>query len=281
MPGLFASRFNRAWEDLFFQWLIGRRLVKPQTAADYLRHIRRVCRHAGVTFPELRAHHLEDFLSDPRFSWSTKNLGLISVRLGHRWGADRGFWKRDVDLLDTRLRRKRPKARRGLTMEQAHLALSHAHTEIQKKLVLLGLYQGLRLDEMVSIDTGCWVEDEFGGFKMLILDSKFDKDREVPVHKVLLPHRDLLLGTATTRKQLQKAAHQLREPVGREDLTPQIFRATFGQTHRNLGTERQVIGELLGHAQIDVTTTNYAPVTYLEMRRRQDVLAYHGQIKLW
>lgn len=255
---------NERHIEMFFSWLLGRRQVTRSTATDYVRNLHRVARYSGVSPTDIRFIHIETYLSDPEKKWNTKNLALISVRMFHRWGAVRGYWELDPDLLEIRLRKNRPAAKEGLTLAEARALMAHADTPVRRRLVYPGLFAGLRTSENADLLPSRWTLG-VGGVEMLtIADSKFGKTRKIPVHAALTARREELLATIVTEKVLRKTAREMREDIGRDDLTPQLLRVTFGQTMSDCGTERPVIGEILGHAQTSVTVTNYVPIRLSE-----------------
>lgn len=269
-----ASAIPESLETRFDHWLTGRRLVAETTAADYIRSIRHVARHAGVSVEKIRSHHLDTFLADPHLSWHTKSLRLIATRIWHRWGAERGCWPIEVDLLDTRLRQRPIPDPNALTLPQVFALLQAARSDIERRLVYPGLLAGLRPGEILDLSSARWVIGLSGLQELHVQGKRTSPARRVPVHPVLARLRDDILGVAPSRKDLLAAARGLRDPIGVEDFTPKWLRPTFAQALREADVENVIVGALLGHARLGVTADNYSPPTMAKMGRALQRLPY-------
>lgn len=212
---------------------------------------------------KLRAWDLEAFLASD-YSWHTKNLGLIAVRMWHRWGAERRFWERDPELLDLKLRRQALPAPKALTLDQARLLISLARSPVEKRIVFLGLYAGLRPGEIREVSSKDWFVTAAGEEVIRVQGKRTSPERDVPVHPRLSMARSELVVVAMTRRQMLRVVRGFREPLGVEDFSAKWLRATFGQALQGLGVERDVISALLGHAVGSVTATSYVPVSRQE-----------------
>lgn len=270
------------FEPAYWHWLVNRRMVATTTAVDYLRSIHHVARYAGVLSHLIGSYHLEAFLSDPFISWNTKSLRLISVRMWHRWGAERGHWNKDPELLDIRLPRKPRKAQPALDLDQARLLLGWARTPLEKRVVYSGLYAGLRPAEIKDLSPNQWTV-AFSGEQILTVQGKATSpEREVPVHPFLAPLRDVILSISPSRRQVLRTADRIRAELGIPGFETRWLRRTFARAHRQLGTPQEVIGFYLGHSPSSVTEDPYAPVTLEEAVRHQRKLTYGvDQLPLW
>ena len=244
----------------FRRYLMGRRGVSESSAVDYLRGLRRIARHAGVSLFELRVEHLEELLAEP-LSWQSKNQSMVAFRQFHRWGARRGLWDFDPELEEMRLGRRPRRMQLSLTLDQAAELLEVADDWAERRLVCVGLYTGLRLAEISSLDRHSWVT-RIGGDLALRVHCKGEVEREVPVHHALEELRGEIV-EARHRRHFQRAAIRLRSHLG-VDLTPHTLRRTFGLALSEAGVERDVIGALLGHIPSGVTVTHYVPVRWQE-----------------
>lgn len=258
----------------FALWLTGRRLVASTTAQDYIRSIHHVARHAGVSPVEIHSHHLDAFLADPALSWHTKSLRLIAVRMWHRWGAGRGEWALEPDIIDTRLRHRPVSDPCALTLPQTMALLQAARSDLQRRLVYPGLFAGLRPGEIRDLCAARWVIGLSGSWELRVQGKQTSPPRKVPVHPVLCRLRDDMLSLMPSRKQLLRAARELRDAIDVPDFAPKWLRATFSQALRDVGVERAVIGALLGHSSLGVTTDSYTGVSRAEMAQALARLPY-------
>lgn len=277
----FSHSFSEA-EELFVLWLVGRRLVAQSTADDYIRSIRHVSRHSGVPPEELRAVQVEAFLADPSLSWHTKNLRLIAVRMWHRWGALRGRWPFDPDLLDLRLRKQRPPPTPALTLEQAHLLLSVAKSPVEKRLAYPGLLAGLRPSEKRYLSHDQWFVGIGGWWRLRVQGKKTSPPREVPVHPLLQHHREEILSVGVVSKHaMGSVVKRWRVALDLPEFTLKWTRRTFAQALKEVDVEDAVIAALLGHSRLGVTRDNYLNgVKRTEMERSVRKLPYGGPTQL-
>lgn len=263
-------------DEAFWRYLVGRRGVQETTAYDYLRSVRRLERWTGQPRRVIDMESLERFMMSTKWSWQTRNLTLLSFRHYHRWGAGKGRWDYNLEFDEIRLRKKRVIIKPSLTLAQAVMLLNVAQTPMEQRFVFLGLYQGLRISEIVAVDERAWVPDQDGGVLRLVV--KGGNEREIPVHPELAARRDYILSVPTDIKALRRAVYRLRRFVAEGDnepaMTPHWLRRTFGRTLSGLGVERDVIGALLGHATSSVTVTHYVQVRNDEMRDALNRLHY-------
>lgn len=269
------------YRALFEQYLIHRRQVESSTAYDYLRGLDRIERETGVPPHLLSALVLEDFLASDEIGWSAKNLSLVAARLFHTWGARRGYWKLDPEIPELRLRRQRGRETQPLTLPEAQRVLGLARSPIERRLVYLGLWAGLRLIEITSLQPSWWVVGVGGAEELRVL-GKGSYRRVIPVHVRLAERRAEVLAGAAERRRLMKAMRRLQELSGIEHLSTRTLRRTFAERLSRAGVERDVIGALLGHAVTSVTTGHYAPVRWKEQQKAIEQLDYGtGQMPLW
>lgn len=252
-------------DHLFHGWLIARRLVAEDTAKDYLRSVYHVARHAGIDPTMIRAVHLEAFLNDPDYSWHTKQLRLIAVRIWHRWGAERQHWPLDPDLMDTKLRKAPKEEPPALTLDQAVQLLRLADSSAKRRIVYPGLLAGLRPREIIDLSDNLWFVGAGGIERLWVQGKQTSPRRKVPVHPTLARMKTEILSVRMTRYLFRKTAASLQASLGVEGFTIKWLRATFSQALKERGVERAVIGGLLGHSNLGVTADHYVPPTLPEM----------------
>lgn len=256
----------------FHSYLLGRRHVSESTARDYERAIVRVERFCGLSRFEINTPALEEFLSNGA-SWSTKNQSLVAFRLFHRWGVRRGYCTPDLELEELRLPRRRYALTLPLTAPEAQALLRAASSPCQIRLTHLGLYAGLRFEEIRSVSPTTWVVG-VAGTQQLRVWGKGSVYREVPVHPELERVREQILERDCTRRNLLTAVTQLRTRLDIPYMTSRTLRRTFAEALSEAGVEREVVGGLLGHSPSGITATHYAPVRTREKTEAISCLHY-------
>jgi len=242
----------------FNSYLIGRRHVSESTARDYERAIVRIERFSGLSRFEIDTTVLEEFLSNGS-SWSTKNQSLVAFRLFHRWAVRRGYCAPDPQIEELRLPRRQYALTLPLTGPESRSLLSAARGSYQTRLIYLGLYAGLRFEEIRSVSPTSWVMGVSGGQQLRIW-GKAGIYREVPVHPELERVRHRILERDCTRRNLLTAMSHLRERLEIPYMTTRTLRRTFSDALSDCGVEREVVGALLGHSPSGITARHYAPV---------------------
>jgi site-specific recombinase XerD len=250
------------------EWLRRRRLVTDSTIDSYERDIQRLERFAGVRRDDLSLRHVEDFLRNG-YSPATKERTFVAFRMRHRWGAIKGRWELDLELMEMRIRKHRAHVRPALTSEQARSLLGLASSPVQIRASHLGLLAGLRLAGMVAVTEREWQGD------IIDLTVKGGYEHYIPVHPLLAARREEILSETPTRKQVQDTLRKLRSAIG-SPLSAQWLRRTFDQRLRRLGVEASVRKALIGHSPTSVEDQHYAAPTWEELVDAMKCLDYGG-----
>ena len=242
--------------DGFARYLLLRRHITPSSARDYERRLRRLERLTGKHRTQVDALDLEDFL-ERDLSWSTKNQSLVAFRLYYRWAIRRQLREPDPEIEEIQVGRRVQAETVPLTVEQARTLLAVAHGPVQRRVVHVPLYGGLRFSELMVLEADNWIENRAGDWKLDFV-GKGGKRRKVPVHPRLQAVRDEILSVSPTRRQLLTAVTEVREESGLW-ITTRTERRTFAEMLSEGGVERDVIGDVLGHSPTSVTAMHYAP----------------------
>lgn len=243
--------------------------MAPITVDTYLRARKRIEVHAGVEAQDLSTGDLLSFLSNG-YSFACKQQSFVAYRLWHRWGAGRGYWPLDPEVMEIRLRKPPVTTKPALTSIQAAELISSARSPLEHRVLYLGFYQGLRLAQTVAADGRA-----FRG-SVLTMSTKGGWTLDLPVHPEVQRVLPLILEDSPTRRQIQNAVIRMRERVGLP-ITTHWFRRTFAQRLRALKVEESIRKALMGHSLSDVTDTHYSPPTWEELVRGLERLSYSAR----
>lgn len=243
--------------DPWHDWLRRVRLVTESTIISYESDLVRLERYVGLPRHQIQLAHVASFLSNG-FSPRTKERTFFSWRMYHRWGAARGLWQLNPEVIETRMRKKRVRVRPALTAAQARVLLHGAMGPVEIRTFYLGLYTGLRLAGICAVDKHSWK----GG--LISLYVKANWPLVIPVHQALTARRAEILSVNPSRKQIQGVCHRWRAHLD-VPLSPQWLRRTYDQRLRFLRIEASVRHALMGHAPSSIEDLHYAPPTWEEM----------------
>ena len=143
----------------------------------------------------------------------------------------------------------------------------------------IGLYSGMRLDEICSLKKEDFVDDCFS-----VTEGKTKSStRKVPVHKILLPLVEKLIGTSNNefllsdlRTRGNDRSHYVgklmttrRKQLGFEKrkYTFHSFRSNFMTEMDNNGTELSVTETLVGHSHKNLVRDVYSSGVRMERLR--------------
>jgi integrase len=259
-------------DERFYKWLLNRRRVKRTTADDYMRHLRYIGEHFGQHPLELDADDIETYLEQP-MSWSRRNLTLVALRHQTRWAKRRGL-PHDDQIEELHPGRRDQAVTQPLSLDEAQRVIVSARTLIQRRVVLLGLYAGLRRFEIIDVGRDDFVTG-LHGWPMLRVLGKGDQLRNIPVHDAIASNKQAILEGWAPKRTMQNAIARLRQQTGISHLTIRCFRRTFSETlHERHDIERPVIGGLLGHSTSGITETHYVPPRPGELIHAMQVLDY-------
>ena len=154
------------------------------------------------------------------------------------------------------------------------LAVANNYSQALYWLLMLGIYAGMRKNEMVNARWE-WFDFE----KKLIriqrhegFELKDNEERTVPLsarlHTALYPHRKEQgflftsnrpsAGRSRYRYEPKKALKATAEKAEVEGVNFQILRHTFGSQHAINGTSLYKISKWMGHSSVNVTSKHYA-----------------------
>jgi integrase len=252
----------------------------PRTVTLYLRTIRNAeawCEARGTTLakvsPELIARYAE---TRPR-SWSSRKE--LKAALGHYWVIVK---RRNPPLGVIRVPPKPVMVCKALEEDDARMLAKVArYTPYPKGLALsLGLYQGLRREEIATLPPGA-----FG--KRLTVTGKGEKRRTIPLHPEVL---DKLVAVDLTGPWVfpgRFGAHvapatvwawikQLGAEAGLPHLTPHQLRHTCLATQNDNGKDLRAVQMFAGHSRPE-TTSGYTRTTEDAMMASLMSIDYLGE----
>lgn len=234
-----------------------RRHLAESTVRDYLYKLMRLEALTRTSLRNTRIEDLDAFMETPTLSWSTRTKTVTIFRIFHRWGARRSLWPLDVEIEEMRLPKRPHTETRPLTLNEARLLLAlSTENPVERKLVRLGLYAGLRFNEIRMLDHDDWFTALDGSERLRVRDgAKGGRPRELPVHRSI----GNSLPGVVSRRQLLNAAHRLRDLSGIEDFVTRMLRRTLAEMMSLKRVERVVIGDCLGHVPRSIVEKHYAP----------------------
>lgn len=274
-------------------WLKVRRL-SDRTIETYGKNLRVFVEFLGdaPTVADLTTNAIEDFMI-ARLDLATSSVikHLTAARSFVRWAIRKGYCRADP-FVDIDWPRKGLPLPRALTSDQL-TALSAAlaqplpvlNSKIRRarqryrRVVLLGLYAGLRRGEIVRLD---WQHVDLDGRMLTILHSKWDESRTVPIHPRLAAElattpaaerRGAVCGQRDGRpyndEMVERAfADWLNLIPALTGVTCHTLRHTFATQLLESECDIRTIQTLLGHRDIRVTSRY---LTVADTRRRAAV----------
>lgn len=260
-----------SWHEAFAGFRRTLRAAGRSEQTIYLRgrHLETLRRAVVPLGPfEVEETHLEQWLSNPRWSIETRRSHRSSVRVFYAWAHRRGLVESDPTLNLPAIRPALPRPRPA--PDHALLAALRSSDPRVRLAVRLGAEAGLRRGEIVKVHARDVMEDLTG--HSLIVHGKGGRLRVVPLNDSL------------ARKLRRAVAHGgfafpgddnghlspgwLGKLVSRalpEGVTPHALRHRFAT--RAYGASRDVfaVQELLGHASPE-TTRRYVQVNAERLR---------------
>lgn len=250
------------------------RNLSPKTIENYTWNLHALERHCGKHFTqsledgELSSADVWEFLEANVGHLSQAYLRQIvsTAKSWHKWGHSRELWSLN-GIVSIPTPPKEDGEPRPLSPSQICWLLVNSWTDAQRKMLLLGGWQGCRIAETAAMGEPNWLDDR------LSFVGKRSKRREVPIVPMLLDYREILTRRYTLR-QMRWAYEALRarSPFA---WTPHQLRDTFAQRHLDNGVELVIVEALLGHAPTSTTLRSYAGAPWerkVEAQRRLKLL---------
>lgn len=235
------------------------------TAAGYLGAIERAARFLGKPPHKVTADDLRRLLRETNYAPATKRGIVVAFHAYHSFGVVEGAWKMN-GISELRTPKVIHEPRAPLSSFDAHRLLMNAISPIQTRIVYLGLYAGLRIQESSGLRERHWKGDCLSITREI---AKAGKARKVPVHPELERKRELILSHSPTKGTAGTMFCKLRKRLELKDTdgnvaTPHTLRRTFATKVYDEGRVMwEVVQKLLGHGT-DVTSL-YARVSWTQM----------------
>jgi site-specific recombinase XerD len=178
---------------------------------------------------------------------------------------------------------------------EADALLAAADLQRDRVILMVGLYCGLRVSEIVGLEVP---DIDLAEGMLMVREGKGGRDRAVPIPSRLLEALRSWLGTRTTgpvfpspagtaplsvrtvqriiKRAARKAGIAGVDRPGR--VTPHKMRHTFATTLLQEGASIREVQELLGHASV-ATTEVYTHVTDQRLREVTERLNFGGEGK--
>lgn len=245
--------------------------LSDRTIENYCWNLGVIERHCGKRFTasldegELTSADVWSLLEERVGELSQAYLRQIvsSSKSWHKWGHSRELWGLNgiMSIPSPRVDDTEPNP---LTPAQMLWLLTNARDDRQRKLLLLGGWQGCRIFETARMGPEHWLEDR------LKFRGKGKRWRELPIAPAIRDQRDVLT-IVYTRRQMRWAYESLRarSPF---PWTPHQLRDTFGQAHLDNRVEVEVVEDLMGHAPKSTTLRVY---TNIPWERKVDAMRRH------
>jgi site-specific recombinase XerD len=252
----------------FAHYLVDECGLSQSTAWTYARNIERVEKFLDRDATTVKVGQMRSFLRESSFHPATKNGCLVAIKQFVRFCRLEGVVA-DEALLALRGPKQVRNPRPALTTEEALTVLASVRRPVDYRALWLPLYAGTRISESARIMAEEWAREDRLYFK-----GKGGKYREVPVHAELLNKREDILDNSSTADALKHVVRSASHYTG-IPFTSHTLRRTFAQHLVEEGVLREVVGDLLGHAQ-GVTVQAYAPITWHEKVDAMERLGYEG-----
>lgn len=254
-----ASRSDSEVKTLLDKYVASLRFrrLSPKTIENYRWNLALLERQCGKHFTdsldqgELTAADVWELLEERVGDLSQAYLRQIvsTAKSWHKWGNSRELWPLN-GIISIPTPPKEDGEPHPLPPSQILWLLINAWTDAQRKMLLLGGWQGCRIAESATMDGPNWLDDR------LSFVGKRSKRREVPLAPMLLEYREIVT-RAYTLRQMRWAYEALRARAPFA-WTPHQLRDTFAQRHLDNGVELVIVESLLGHAPTSTTLRSYA-----------------------
>lgn len=253
-------------EQRFAEYLIYEKNLSATSAATYAHALERLQRFCNKPWTALHVEDVRAFLRWPHYNASTKNSTLVGLKAALKWGVLEGLWPvSPIMSMDGPKLIRNPKP--SLSTSEVQTLLLYARKPNEKRVLVLGLYAGLRVSESARIGHDEWLEDR------LRFLGKGRKIREVPVHPELLKHRTSILTSQPTADTLKSTCRSISFASGIH-FSSHSLRRTAAVRMSEARIPREVVGAILGHAPTSVTESAYAPVRWEEKLEAMERLTY-------
>lgn len=239
----------------------------PSTAFTYIQSKHRLERFLKKPASEMTTDDVRRFLRDSNYHPATISSTLVGFKAYRRWGVVEGKWEANgVDYIQAPKQHRIPKP--ALTPEEVLKVIDACRRPNEFRLVLFGLFAGLRVSDSAIVGAREWKSD-----RLRFVGVKERRWREVPLHPILNERRESILSKSASRGTLKHVCRSLSHYTGIY-FTTHTLRRTFMVHLRNLGVPREVIRELTGHAHPDVLTKDYTGVAWAECVAAISCLTY-------
>lgn len=263
--------------DGFAADLAGKKKLRPRAIETYLRAVRRFAAwlgeestHAEITEASIGRYQIAKGHLAP----ATIGKELSAIRAYCRWCIRAGLRHDDPTLNLERPKRPDPLPRalssRDLRLLERILAAplpalarkARQRIRRDRRIVLLGLFAGLRLSEIATLDWKCV---DLDAETITVRDGKGGRDRVVPIAARLLDdlketpeerqrgavagHAD---GRALSYKSIPHVFNRWLSDAGL-DISAHQLRHTYAVTLLRAGADIRAIQTLLGHSSLAVT----------------------------
>lgn len=191
-----------------------------------------------------------------------RRLCVLKASAKHAW-----VMGRCEENLSSRVRLMREENKREtyLTPEEVRTLAGCAPSAPVTSAIMLAAYTGLRASELLAL-TQSSLQDS----SLTVAKSKTGKPRRVPVTRVLRPWLSALpLGISYW--QLHKGFCEARKAAGMPHVRFHDLRHTTASMLINAGVPLEVVGEILGHANL-ATTQRYAHLSQGTLRKAMQKL---------
>lgn len=276
--------------DGFAADLLGRKKLRPRAVDTYLRGVRRFMRWLGQdpSIVEITKESIGRYqLAIGHLAAATIGKEICAIRAYCRWSIHAGLRADDPTLEIERPRRPKPLPRhlsardlrlleRILDAPMPVLNVKKRHRiERDRRIIMLGLFAGLRLSEIAKLD---WRDVDMDAMTITVRDGKGGKDRIIPIAERLQAE---LAHTPEEKQRGAVAGHRDGRPISYKsichvfdryladlglDISCHMLRHTFAITLLRNDADLRSIQTLLGHESL-ATTERYLAVD-LDDRRK-------------
>lgn len=260
-------------KELFRRWS-AREFPKfaPSSAAGHTVAFKHASALHNIPYKKIKAYQMQEIIDACGCGYSTQ--GMIKNMFGH---LDRFALELDIiTKCNSALIHAapiQPKPRHPFTEEEINRLWQHADAPYADTVLIL-LYSGMRISELLSLETAnINLEERWmrGGIK-----TKAGKDRIIPIHpriwelvcarvsdggKLLISHK----GRCISRTQYYLVWHRLMDRLGMVH-TPHECRHTFRSRLDSAGANKVCIDMMMGHKSKEVGERVYTHKTLEELR---------------
>lgn len=259
----------------FSDFLLLEEQRSDQTARGYTQQLKAVAKMLGKLITEVTPRDIRyEVKRDRTCAPSTLQLRITAYRQLHMWGLlDERPWASTAMLGVKSPPTPRRLPRAPVAFHVAQTLLVNCRSENEYRIVYLGLYAGLRVDEQARIRPDNWHRDR------LTFIGKGDKERSVPVHPELAKVLPIILsktpknkGVLQSRMTQMRARLGIRDTEGKPATTHSLRRTCATFLYDEARVEREVVKMILGHGS--EVTDLYAPVRFPRMREAIERIDY-------